>query len=208
MTPKYQDYERTRLTLIERLNNWDDHKSWQEFFDTYWKLIYNAARKAGLTHEESEDVVQDTVTTVVKKIKDLKYDPALGKFRSWLLTVTRSRVEDLRRKRLPIAPRTESSEEDDRTDTVERIPDPGSLNWDALWENEWRQNLADVAIARVKQNVNPKQYQIFDFYVLRDWPVTKVANTLGVSRTQVYLAKHRIERLIAEEIKTLESKPF
>jgi len=32
----------TRRSLAERLANWDDRKRWQEFFDTYWKLIYAA----------------------------------------------------------------------------------------------------------------------------------------------------------------------
>jgi len=31
-----------RRSLAERLANWDDRKRWQEFFDTYWKLIYAA----------------------------------------------------------------------------------------------------------------------------------------------------------------------
>ena len=32
----------TRRSLVDRLVNWDDQKRWQEFFDTYWKLIYAA----------------------------------------------------------------------------------------------------------------------------------------------------------------------
>jgi RNA polymerase sigma-70 factor (ECF subfamily) len=210
MTRKPDDYEKTRLTLIARLKNWDDHKSWQDFFNIYWRFIYNAARKAGLTHEEAEDVVQDTIVTVTKKIKDMKYDPALGSFRGWLFTVTRSRVEDVRRKRLPVAPRKSKEERQhpDRTDTVERIADPASLNCDAIWEDEWKSNLAEAAMERVKRKVNPNHWQIFDFYVLRDWSVNKVMETLNVSRAQVYLAKHRIEPLIKAEIKKLEKEPF
>jgi len=26
---------------LRRLKNWEDHGGWQEFFDTYWKLIYD-----------------------------------------------------------------------------------------------------------------------------------------------------------------------
>ena len=39
----------TRRSLVDRLANWDDQKRWQEYFDTYGKLIYSTARKAGLT---------------------------------------------------------------------------------------------------------------------------------------------------------------
>src|SRR6266581_2872022 len=35
----------TRRSLVERLADWGDQRRLQEFFDTYWKLIYSAARK-------------------------------------------------------------------------------------------------------------------------------------------------------------------
>jgi len=58
----------TRQTLLGRLKDLNDQQSWQEFFDTYWKLIYRTAVKTGLTHEEAEDVVQNTVMNVSKKM--------------------------------------------------------------------------------------------------------------------------------------------
>src|SRR5262245_37419305 len=47
----------TRQSLLVRLKDWDDSTSWKDFFDTYWKLIYGVARKAGLTDAEAQDVV-------------------------------------------------------------------------------------------------------------------------------------------------------
>jgi hypothetical protein len=44
----------TSRSLISRLRNLDDRDSWQDFFETYWKLIYSFARKAGLTEQEAE----------------------------------------------------------------------------------------------------------------------------------------------------------
>jgi RNA polymerase sigma-70 factor (ECF subfamily) len=43
----------TRATLIQRLKNWQDQSSWQEFFDIYWKLIYGVARQSGMTDAEA-----------------------------------------------------------------------------------------------------------------------------------------------------------
>ena len=71
----------TRRSLVDRLANWDDQRRWQDFFDTYWKLIYSAARKSGLSDAEAQEVVQETVITVAKKIDKLRYDPALGSFK-------------------------------------------------------------------------------------------------------------------------------
>jgi hypothetical protein len=58
----------TRRSLVERLADWGDQLRWQEFFDTYWKLIYSAARQSGLTNAEAQEVVQVTVITVAKNI--------------------------------------------------------------------------------------------------------------------------------------------
>src|SRR6266550_1203988 len=89
----------TRRSLVDRLENWDDRKRWQEFFDTYWKLIYSAARKSGLTEVEAQEVVQETVITVAKNVGKLHYDPAIGSFKGWLLNITRWRIADQFRKR-------------------------------------------------------------------------------------------------------------
>ena len=59
---------------------------------------------------------------------------------------------------------------------------------------------------RVKQKARAEHYQMFDLYVLQNWPVSDVARTLGVSVGQVYLAKHRVGALVKKEVRNLESK--
>lgn len=209
MATERDEFLPTRRSLLSRLKDWQDAKSWQDFFNTYWKLIYGTAIKAGLTDAEAQDVVQETILTVAKQMAGFKYDPAVGSFKGWLLTTTRWRITDQLRKRRPAdAPRRRGAEEKDRTATIERIPDPAGFDLEAIWEEEWEKNLMDAALQRVKQKVSAKQYQIFDLHVMKNWPVQKVASTLGVSDGQVYLAKHRITNLLKEEIKHLETEPL
>jgi len=196
----------TRRSLLTRLKNWDDHESWQDFFNTYWKLIYGVARKSGLTNSEAQDVVQEVVIHVSRKISDLKYDPALGSFRGWLLNTTRWRINDQFRKRQPKARGGRDESVDSRqTATIERIADPAGVDLDSVWEKEWQENLVDAAMARVRRKCNPKHYQIFDCYVIKEWPAQKVAEVLNVSCGQVYLAKHRICAMIEKEALYLEA---
>ena len=89
---------RTRYSQLARLKDWGDQTSWQEFFDTYWRLIYNVAVKAGLTDIEAQEVVQETVIAVAKKIGEFKADPAHGSFGAWLMQMTRWRISDQWRK--------------------------------------------------------------------------------------------------------------
>src|SRR5437762_4903089 len=194
----------TRRSLVERLADWGDQLRWQEFFDTYWKLIYSTARKSDLTDAEAQEVVQETVITVAKNIAKLKYDPAIGSFKGWLLQITRWRIADQFRKREPGNAKRPRSADDRATATIERVPDSRIVDLDALWETEWKENLFKAAITRVKKKVEPKQFQIFDCYVRKEWPAQKVAERLGVNIGQVYLARHRVGALLKKEIKTLE----
>jgi len=194
----------TRRSLIDRLANWEDRKHWQEFFDSYWKLIYSAARKSGLTDAEAQEVVQETIITVAKNIEKLKYDPAVGSFKGWLLQITRWRIVDQFRKREPGNAKAPRAADDRMTATIERLPDSRVDDLDALWEAEWKQNLFEGAIARVKKKVDPKQFQIFDCYVRKEWPAQKVAAQLRVSVGQVYLARHRVGAALKKEIRALE----
>jgi RNA polymerase sigma-70 factor (ECF subfamily) len=200
----------TRRSLLTRLKNWEDQESWRDFFDTYWGLIYGVAIKQGLSDAEAQDVVQETVITVWKHMPGFHYDPAIGSFKSWLLNTTRWRIADQFRKRPRHLDqvRDRPCEGADRTATIDRIPDPSVPDLEAVWEHEWEQNLADAALRRVKSRVTARQYQIFDLYVLKQWPVSKVARALGVSLGQVYLARHRIGNLVKKEARNLRARPI
>src|SRR5690242_3097851 len=84
----------TRWSLIGRLKNWDDRTGWQQFFDSYWRLIYRTATRSGLTEVEAQEVVQETVLSVARKMKDFQANPGAGSFKGWLLQITRRRIAD------------------------------------------------------------------------------------------------------------------
>ena len=197
----------TRATLLHRLKDWEDQSSWQEFFDTYWKLIYGVARKAGLTDAEAQDVVQETLVSVAKHMPTFNYDPALGSFKAWLLNMTRWRMISQFRKRHPsVEPRPASDSSTTGMDPLQNVADPAGQALDAVWEAEWENNLLEAAISKVKRRVDPLKYQIFDLYVNKDWPPEKVAASFGVSVDQVYVIKHRITETIKAEVKRLQTE--
>jgi RNA polymerase sigma-70 factor (ECF subfamily) len=207
MPEEREEYIPTRRTLLNRLTNQADQESWKTFFDTYWKLIYRVAIGAGLTHREAEDVVQETVLSVVQTMTKFVYDPETCSFKSWLLHLTRKRISDEIRKR----PRESLLEDlhpgsDNQKTPWDQLADPQGCALERLWEDEWEKNLFDAAIEKVKRSANSKQYQLFHLYVIKGLPVGQVASTLRVNVGQVYLAKHRVSQLIKKELKLLEAK--
>jgi RNA polymerase sigma-70 factor (ECF subfamily) len=192
----------TRLSLIERLADWNDQARWQEFFDTYWRLIYNVARKAGLTDCEAQEVVQETVITIAKSIG--KYDRQAGSFKGWLLNTARWRIADQFRKRDPaeIKPLVRPDAGRD-TATIERVAGVDGRQLDAMWDHEWERNLFQAALERVKKRVAARQFQIFECCVIKRWSASRVAESLRVNVAQVYLAKHRVSALMKKEVASL-----
>ncbi len=202
-----QAYAKTRKSLIARLDNWEDQRTWDEFYQTYWRLIYSVAIKAGLRPEEAFDCVQETILSIAKQSKKKLYDPEQGSFKTWLMNMTRWRINDQFRKRKKDTAMTGGEWDDDRkTAMIDRVEDPNGDVLERLWDVEWKKGIADAALAKVKAQVSPKQYQIFDYYVVRQWDAGKVQDKLNVSMAQVYLAKHRVGAVLKKELAKLEDE--
>jgi RNA polymerase sigma-70 factor (ECF subfamily) len=197
-------YAKTRKSLIAKLENWEDQRAWDEFYQTYWRLIYAVAVKAGLRSEEAFDCVQETILSIAKQSKKQMYDPAQGSFKTWLMNMTRWRINDqFRKRRKDTAMAVGDWESDRKTAVIDRVEDPSGDLLSRLWDVEWKRNLAGAALARVKAQVSPKQYQIFDCYVVKQWEAKRVQRHLGVSMAQVYLAKHRVGAVLRKELAKL-----
>ena len=92
-----------------------------------------------------------------------------------------------------------------RTATIARAMDPAGPELEAVWNTEWHANLLETALKRVKGKVSARQYQIFDCYVVKEWPAQRVQRDLGVNLAQVYLAKHRVAALLKKEVEALQA---
>jgi len=196
----------TRASLVARLKNPEDQRSWQDFFDTYSRMIYGLATRSGLSDMEAQDALQETIIKVAEKMPGFQYDPAIGSFKGWLLTIARSRIIDRHRRRQREQARIVSNSlPGSGTAAIERIADPASLNLDAIWEQQWKDGLIEAATDHVRRRVSPKQFQLYDCNVRKQWPAEKVARLLGVTAAQVHLAKHRITLLIKRQIRQIET---
>ena len=120
------------------------------------------------------------------------------------MRVTHSRVSNQFRKQKRHGGMVELDNPADGAAWIEQLPDPRDDGLAALCNREWEKTVIDAAIDRVKRRVPAEQFQLFDFNVLREWPVKKVATTFDVSAARVYLAKHRVAKLIRLEARQIE----
>jgi RNA polymerase sigma factor (sigma-70 family) len=161
--PSTADFSRTRRSLITRLKNWDDKSGWQEFMDKYGRFIFGMARKQGFGIEEAEDVVQDVLVSVAKKMPEFRYQGDKGSFKAWLVMIVKSRIIDhLRKKyrRLPAA--GSAAGEPDETRIEERVAQhEDALSHESMWAGEWESHVLETALARVKERLPAKHFLAF-----------------------------------------------
>jgi RNA polymerase sigma-70 factor (ECF subfamily) len=190
---------------LSRLRDLDDDASWRAFFDRYWCLFYNVARRAGLDECAAQDVVQETVIAVARKMPGFRYDPQRGSFKQWLLRITHRRIADHLRKvyRQPVKADIDPALLEDDETYAAAVSDPAGEQLQHAWDEEWEKARFDAAVARVRQETNPRHFQVFDYCVLKGWSVSKVATTLGLNAAQVYLAKHRVAQAVKRAVRLL-----
>jgi RNA polymerase sigma factor (sigma-70 family) len=201
-----RDAQATRESLLEKLQDSGSKDGWEEFYETYSGMILNQAVRKGLSPEEAEDVLQETILSVYKQMPEFTYNPKQGSFKGWLYHLVQWRIADQFRKRTPDSPaRSENYRPPSapHTATVERIPDPNDP--DDKWDDQWQRTALDKALERLKRRVKAKHYQIFDLVFVQGRPMREVAKSFGVTVANVYLIRHRLGGLLRREIRAVES---
>ncbi|MBL9137877.1 MAG: sigma-70 family RNA polymerase sigma factor [Verrucomicrobiales bacterium] len=204
--PDLADPFQTRSSLLRRAASWDE-ESWEELFRIYRKLVASAARHAGLSEGEADEVVQDVFVQVARKLPEFQVGQEHGSFRSWLLQQTRWRITDKYRERERAqglgAPLTV-----DPTGTgtapIERIPTEPELH--GLWADEEGSLILKAAMAALRKQVSARDLQIFDLRIEQGRPAAEVASIHGIKRANVDLIVHRIRTHLEQEITRLRAK--
>jgi RNA polymerase sigma-70 factor (ECF subfamily) len=193
------DMLETRPSLLLRIRDARDSRSWDQFVELYTPLLYRFALKQGLQNADAEDITQEVLTAVSHAIGRLEYDPQQGKFRSWLFTIARNKIANQRLKRKT---HPAGSGDSGMHAALQNHPAPTSEE-EALWEREYEQRLFQWAAEQVRALFQPETWQAFWSTAVEDQPVAQVAQTLGISVGAVYIAKSRVLARMKDKIQEL-----
>ncbi len=167
--------------------------TWARFVGLYGPAVAGWCRRRGLNETDAEEVAQAVFCLLVQRLPAFQYDPARGRFRSWLRTLTLREVcsflrAEARHRLAPI---------------LDSLPaaDGGLLQ--GLIERD----LLNTAFEHVKANCDPVAWKAFAATKLHDRPPADVAASLRIPVAEVYRAAYRIKLLVAAEIKRLENTP-
>jgi RNA polymerase sigma-70 factor (ECF subfamily) len=154
-------------------------------------LIRNFARQQRLQPADCDDVLQDVLMALTKAMPGFVYDPARGKFRSYLKTIALHAIfARSRQKRGEVALEMVGTAADAAVDQ----------DVDRIWDEQWRQYHLKQAMRTVETEFNEADLAAFQQYAVEGRAVSMVAEQLGQSVDQVYQAKSRILKRLSQVI--------
>ena len=175
----------TNTQLLNGLHE-QDEKVWNEFVERYQPLLLSFGRRFGMSNQDAQDASQEILIKFCKAYQLGKYDRDKGRLRTWLSVIAKNQIRDLKRKRRDVV----VANEDDQTAFMNAVPSPEDM--DAVWEAEWQESILNQCMAEVRQRVEPKTMEAFEMFALQDMPAKEVAEKLGISENNVFVAKSRV----------------
>jgi RNA polymerase sigma-70 factor (ECF subfamily) len=193
----------TRSSLLLRLRNHDDSAAWQQFIELYLPVVHNYLRRHGLQDADAADVAQDTMQKVSRAIGKLDYDRGKGRFRGWLLTITRRNLitHAKRAKRAP-AGSGDTAVHELLAALPERPDEQDALEWDC----DCQQQVLRWAMQQVREHFEEKTWRAFCRTAIENRPAQEVADELRMNVSAVYTAKSRVTARLRRAIQELEDE--
>lgn len=94
-----QDELLTRISLLRRVKDPQDHDSWQEFVRCYAPLVARWASRRGLQADDVEEANCRVLMRLFEYLPHFEYDADRGRFRGYLFQTLRSVVSEIFREK-------------------------------------------------------------------------------------------------------------
>ncbi len=192
----------TSLTLLERLQkNPDDPQAWTLFIERYQPRIRRWCLTWGLQDSDADDVAQNVLVKLFAALRKFQYDPSRS-FRAWLKTVTQHAWSDF-----VSARRRDPGQTAGRIDT---IADSAEAQSDLVRQIEdgFDLELYELAKHRVKGRTKPANWAAFHLTAIEGLSGAEAARKLGIPVGHVFVAKHRVQKALKDEVRILKNEPL
>lgn len=189
----------TRETLLIRLRDSHDDRSWEEFVNIYKPFLFAVVRGMNISYHDSEDLVQSVLMKAWQKLPNFEYAKSKGRFRNWLAVVARNEVRNFlaREERIPSDKRTTDTSEldDSNAQTAPEI--------EGVIEKEWQLYIADMAWKKIKEKFSARSVEVF-FLFSEGFSGSEIEEKTGIPVETAYVYKGRVQKALMREIALLD----
>ncbi len=185
----------TSHSLLERLADAADQSAWRSLSAAYEPLIRNWLQRQAVAADDQDDLVQDVLIAVMKRLPEFKHNQQTGAFRNWLRLITVNCLRNFWRAKR-IRPRATGGT--DFQSMLVDLEDPKS-DLAAQWDREHDLLITRQVLRLIKRDFDKKTWQAFERTTFDKAPAAEVAAELGMTANAVYLAKSRIMTRLRQE---------
>jgi RNA polymerase sigma factor (sigma-70 family) len=189
----------TPVSLLDRLRLQPEPAAWQRLVDLYAPLIRRWLRRHALPDADVDDLAQDVLAVVVRKLPSFEHNQRPGAFRSWLRAVMANCLRDFWRARRA---RPVATGDSDFLRLLDQLEDPAS-GLSRQWDEEHDRHVVQRLLEMIEPDFEPTTWQAFRRVVRDGARPAAVAAELGVSVNAVLLAKSRVLRRLRQEARGL-----
>lgn len=192
-----QSSSATSPSLLMRVRNPDDRESWKTFERIYSSIVRSYCAHWGLQQVDADDIVQEVMGDVAKQIKNFDYDPAKGRFRAWLGTISANKIKTfLTRANRRVANEVPIASE---ANAIEN----GYADPDSNWIEVFSEQILQAALENVRPLFEETTWKSFTATWIDQTKSDEVAKKLGIPVHSVYVNKSRVLKQLELEIRDL-----
>ncbi len=177
----------TSLSLLERLRHSPDDEAWQRFAGIYQPLLHKWLKTHSRSEADIDDIVQDVLLTVFRKLGEFEHNHQTGAFRAWLRTSAVNRLRQMWRQKRPALETDQAS----FLGQLELMTDPNS-EMSKQWDAEHDAHVAHQLLLQMEKEFAPATWQAFHRQVVEGANAQQTAREMNLSVNAVLIAKSRV----------------
>ena len=196
----------TRPSLMLRLREAADQQAWAEFVSIYEPLVLRLMRQRGLQEADARDVTQQVVLAVTQAVDRWQPDGREASFRRWLFAIARKlALKFVQRGHSPLGTARRGTGGTDMLKLLDSLPEPEHRTAVAF-DDEYRNEVFRWAAEQVRGEFRESTWQAFWRTCVLNEAIGSVAELLGTSTGNVYVARSRIIARLRQMVEEFEAE--
>lgn len=184
----------TPRSLLDRVGG-GDQEAWRALLHLYEPLLRHWLRAADLQPVDRDDLTQQVLAVLVRKLPTFQHNGRTGAFRAWLRTIALHEVAEFRRRRAALPELCAPNDLDALPTALDELA--------RAWDTEYERHVLAGLLKLVEPDFAPSVWQAFRRLALDGTAAATVAAELGTTVNAVTLAKSRVLRRLRQEARGL-----
>ena len=195
----------TRASLMVRLRDPGDQQAWVQFVSLYEPLLLRVMRQRGLQEADARDVTQQVIVAVMQAVARWRPDGAEASFRRWLFDIARKLALKFVQRAMPNhGPARRGTGGTDMLDLCQSLPEPEHRTV-STFDEEYRHALFQWAAEQVRTEFRDTTWQAFWRTSVLNEPIAAVAEDLGTTIGNIYVARSRVIARLRKMVENFEN---